>query len=77
MNLTRYLYKGPQSAASLRVGEQRELLEVQLSPGKLVKLPADHEYTQVLLELQHLEPLAPETKAAAKVSPAPQKIEKE
>ncbi|MNP58305.1 hypothetical protein D3C76_1532120 [compost metagenome] len=77
MNLTRYLYKGPQSAASLRVGEQRELLEVQLSPGKPVKLPADHEYTQVLLELQYLEPLAPETKAAAKVSPAPQKIEKE
>lgn len=77
MNLTRYLYKGPQSAASLRVGEQRELLEVQLSPGKPVKLPADHEYTKVLLELQHLEPLAPEPKAAAKVPPAPQKIEKE
>lgn len=77
MNLTRYLYKGPQSGASLRVGDKRELLEVQLTPGKPVKLPADHEYTQVLLELQHLEPLAPESKATAKVSPAPQPVEKE
>jgi len=77
MNLSRYLYKGPQSAVSLRVGEKRELLEVQLSPGKPVKLPADHEYTQVLLELQHLEPLAPEAKAAAKVPSTPQTVEKE
>jgi hypothetical protein len=77
MKLTRYLYNGPQSAATLRVGESRELLEVQLSPGKPVQLPADHEYTLVLLELKHLEPLPPDTKPAAKSSPAPQTAEKE
>lgn len=54
MNLTRYTYTGPQSAASLRVGDTRELLEVRLLPGKPVELPADHEYTLVLLELKHL-----------------------
>ena len=47
MKLTRYLYKGPQSGAQLRVGAKAELLEVQLNPGKPVDLPADHEYTQV------------------------------
>lgn len=55
MNLTRYIYKGPQSAASLRVGASQELLDVQLIPGKEVELPADHEYVQVLLVLKHLE----------------------
>lgn len=74
MKLTRYLYNGPQSAASLRVGVSRELLEVQLSPGKPVSLPADHEYTLVLLELQHLEP---DTKPAAKALPASQTDKKE
>lgn len=54
MKLTRYRYTGPQSAASLRVGEDRKLLDVQLVPGKPVELPADHEYTLVLLELKHL-----------------------
>ena len=59
MNLTQYLYTGPQSAAALRVGAERELLDVQLLPGKPVGLPADHEYTQVLLELRHLVLLSP------------------
>ncbi|MFJ4141421.1 hypothetical protein [Pseudomonas sp. NPDC089734] len=66
MNLTRYIYKGPQSAASLRVGEAKELLEVQLIPGREVELPAGHEYVEVLLVLKHLEAV-----------PAPVKIGKE
>lgn len=56
MTLTRYTYKGPPSAASLRVGEKAELLDVRLQPGKPCELPAEHEYTQVLLALGHLEP---------------------
>lgn len=67
MKLTRYIYSGPQSATSLRVGEKRELLEAQLLPGKPVELPADHEYTQVLIALKHLVP-APLLSATA--SPA-------
>ncbi len=54
MKLTRYLYTGPQSAASLRTGHQNQLLDVQLLPGQPVELPADHEYTAVLLALKHL-----------------------
>lgn len=73
MTLTRYSYTGPQSAASLRVGETGAPLDVQLLPGKPVELPADHEYTLVLLELKHLERLPPKTKPAA----APHKPEKE
>lgn len=57
MKLTRYLYSGPQSAASLRVveGKSTEVLDVQLMPGKVVGLPAEHEYTKTLLALKHLE----------------------
>ncbi|TWC74403.1 hypothetical protein FBY10_10193 [Pseudomonas sp. SJZ103] len=65
MTLTRYRYTGPQSCASLRVGESRELLEVQLLPGQQVELPDDHEYTLVLLELKHLV-LLPTTSAEKK-----------
>lgn len=54
MKLTRYRYTGPQSAACLRV--DGKLLDVQLPPGQLVELPADHDYTKVLLELSHLVP---------------------
>ncbi|MDD0973808.1 hypothetical protein [Pseudomonas fontis] len=61
MTLTRYRYTGPQSAASLRVGPDRKLLDVQLLPGQPVDLPADHEYTQVLLELRHLTPVSVDT----------------
>ena len=64
--LTRYIYTGPQSAASLRVGDSRELLEVQLHTGANVGLPADHEYTKVLLELKHLQALPVEAKASSK-----------
>jgi hypothetical protein len=73
MKLTQYIYAGPQSAASLRVGESRELLEVQLFSGKPADLPADHEYTLVLLELKHLVPAPPNAKPASKTAVAPQK----
>ncbi|WP_256815402.1 MULTISPECIES: hypothetical protein [Pseudomonas] len=62
MNLTTYIYNGPHSGATLRV--DKEVLEVRLIPGKPVKLPADHDYTKVLLDLKHLVP-APVEKAAA------------
>ncbi|WP_371356118.1 hypothetical protein ACA087_06450 [Pseudomonas chlororaphis] len=77
MKLTRYIYNGPQSGATLRVGEARELLDVQLQPGKPVDLPADHEYTKVLLELKHLVLAPPEAKPAGKTAAAPQKPEQE
>lgn len=64
MKLNRYLYKGPQSAATLRLVEPGKLLEVQLMPGKRVDLPADHEYVHVLLALKHLE-LLPDPAADA------------
>lgn len=62
MNLTTYIYKGPHSSATLRV--DKEMLEVRLITGKPVKLPAEHEYTKVLLELKHLI-TAPVEKTAA------------
>lgn len=62
MNLTTYIYKGPRSSSTLRVGNEE--LEVHLNPGKPVNLPAEHEYTRVLLELKHLEP-APAERASA------------
>ncbi|MGY1949462.1 hypothetical protein [Pseudomonas pergaminensis] len=68
MTLTRYRYNGPQSSASLRVGEARELLDVQLLPGQPVELPADHEYTKVLLELKHLMLLPTTEKKGAKAN---------
>ncbi|WP_448680577.1 hypothetical protein [Pseudomonas nicosulfuronedens] len=57
MKLTKYIYTGPcSSSASLRVG--KEILDVRLIPNAPASLPADHEYTKVLLQLKHLE-LAP------------------
>lgn len=64
MNLTRYIYTGPPSAASLRVGD--ELLEVQLHTNESVELPPSHEYTKVLLELKHLRAMPVEAKASSK-----------
>ncbi|MFP5420976.1 MAG: hypothetical protein ACLGID_05835 [Gammaproteobacteria bacterium] len=66
MKKTRYRYSGPQSAVSLRVGKAGELLDVQLLPGQPVDLPPEHEYTQVLLALNHLEPLAEDAAPAEK-----------
>ncbi|PMY40107.1 MULTISPECIES: hypothetical protein [Pseudomonas] len=73
MTLTRYIYNGPQSGATLRVGEARELLDVVLQPGKPVELPADHDYTLVLLELKHLVLAPPEAKPAGKAAAVSQK----
>lgn len=72
MKLTRYRYTGPQSSASLRAGKSGELLDVQLLPGKPVELPAEHEYTLVLLELKHLVLLSPISAApTSTVNPVP------
>lgn len=75
MKLTRYRYTGPQSAASLRVGSERKLLDVQLLPGQPVELPADHEYTQVLLELKHLvlDPVDANTAKPSAIAPGAEK----
>lgn len=54
MNTHRYLYTGPRSGASLRVGPENELLDVQLVPDQPVELPAEHDFTRVLLALKHL-----------------------
>lgn len=74
MNLSRYLYTGPQSAASLRVGKERMLLDVQLLSGQPVELPPDHEYTLALLTLNHLTPWP--AQAAAEPAPTPSALEK-
>lgn len=66
MHLTRYVYAGPPSAASLRIGGTRQLLDVRLHPGAPVELPADHEYTRVLLALKHLQLLPSPIKPAGK-----------
>lgn len=73
MKLTRYLYTGPHSGAQLRVGA--ELLDVQLTSGQSVQLPAEHDYTQVLLSLQHLQPLDQAPASAASKAPAATKKE--
>ncbi|MGF6098896.1 hypothetical protein [Pseudomonas sp. 18175] len=54
MNLTRYLYTGPQSAACLRVEGSDDLLDVPLLTNHVVELPELHDYTRVLLALKHL-----------------------
>jgi len=54
MKLTRYHYTGPQSGVCLKTSADSPLLDVQLTSGQPVELPADHEYTRVLLALKHL-----------------------
>lgn len=73
MNTQRYLYTGPRSGASLRVDASNELLDVQLIPGQPVELPLAHDFTRVLLALQHLslEPAAKPTEPLT--SPADKK----
>lgn len=61
MKLTRYIYSGPRSAASLRVGSEQ--FEAPLIPGQPCELPADHEYTQTLIAMKYLTP-EPSKKAA-------------
>lgn len=74
MNLTRYLYTGPQSSVCLRVGATAELLDVQLLPNQPVGLPANHEYTLVLLALKHLALIPMEI--AVEPEPIPPVVEK-
>lgn len=76
MNLTRYLYTGPQSAACLRVGTSAELLDVQLLPGLPVELPAEHDYTVVLLALKHLRPLQTAATPVTYAAGSPPPVEK-
>lgn len=71
MTLTHYRYNGPPSGVSLRLDQHAETLDVQLHPGEPVELPADHDYTRVLLALNHLQPLPVHPRPAAK-APKPQ-----
>jgi hypothetical protein len=54
-----YLYKGPKGGVTLRLKDATtgELTdhEVSLNTGALVDLPADHEYTKLLLAMGHLD----------------------
>jgi hypothetical protein len=68
MKLNTYRYTGPLSAASLRLGDSEQLLEVQLQPGQPVNLPADHDYTRVLLALNHLRLLPGNAKPTGRAS---------
>ncbi|AOJ06382.1 hypothetical protein [Burkholderia mayonis] len=52
----KYLYSGPISGVSLQDGT--EVREVMLHPGAQVELPEQHEYTQTLIALGHLRPVA-------------------
>jgi hypothetical protein len=71
MTLTRYRYNGPPSGVSLRLDQHAETLDRQLHPGEPVELPAEHDYTRVLLALKHLQPLPVQPRPAAK-APKPQ-----
>jgi len=63
MKLTNYIYHGPQSGVTLKVGDEE--LDVFLFPNREVQLPADHDYTKALLA-QKLLTLAPTLTKAAK-----------
>lgn len=76
MKLTRYIYKGPQSAACLRVEGSTDLLDVQLLHNQVVELPAEHDYTLVLVALKHLvlAPAEKEQQPAQSTVPGPDLI---
>lgn len=63
MKTTRYIYSGPLSATSLRVGV--EVLDARLIPGEAVELPEEHEYTKTLLALKYLAPAPAAAKKTA------------
>jgi hypothetical protein len=58
MQAGQYRYAGPMSGVTLADGQQ-----VMLCPGGVVTLPAAHDYTQTLLALGHLTPVAQPTPA--------------
>lgn len=70
--MTRFLYTGPDSAATLVTGRAPdgtpEQVEVLLWHGHPVELPAGHELVQVLLHKGYLQPAAQDATAAG---PAP------
>ncbi|MDH0796241.1 MULTISPECIES: hypothetical protein [Pseudomonas] len=53
----------------MRIEDSADLLDVQLLHNKHVELPAEHEYTRVLLALKHLVE-APVEQTPASVQPA-------
>ncbi|MBK0416183.1 hypothetical protein JD974_17370 [Chromobacterium haemolyticum] len=59
----KYLYSGPISGVTLADGQ-----EIMLFPGAEVDMPEQHDYTRMLLALQHLSPLPAE--AAEPISPS-------
>jgi len=66
--LQNYGYSGPVSGAA--INHNGRVLDVRLHPNKTVQLPAEHEYTQTLLGLGYLTPVA------ASEPPAPPEPEK-
>jgi len=70
-------YSGPLSSVTLRVGDEN--LDVVLHPGKIVRLPAEHEFTQTLVAQKRLvrveepqaatQPPPPETEPEASGKP--------
>jgi len=56
MSLQTYRYSGPVSGAA--INHNGRVLDVRLHPNKTVQLPAEHEYTQTLLGLKYLTPVA-------------------
>ena len=55
-----FQYSGPFSGVTLNIGTQDkpESLEVLLSPGCVIGLPEQHEYTQTLQALGYLTPVS-------------------
>lgn len=50
--MTRFIYTGPPSGVTLRLGEHCQ--DILLWPNKDIDLPAEHEYTQTLVALGYL-----------------------
>ncbi|HCL5251806.1 TPA: hypothetical protein N2G30_001924 [Salmonella enterica] len=63
----KFIYNGPASGVTLADGT-----EVLLWPGSEVELPEDLDYTQTLLALKYLTPVAVESQAEAEVVPEPE-----
>ncbi|EDM9768645.1 hypothetical protein CXO80_03760 [Salmonella enterica subsp. enterica serovar Corvallis] len=68
----KFIYSGPASGVTLADGT-----EVLLWSGSEVELPEDLDYTQTLLALKYLTPVAVETVADPEPEPQPLKGKKE
>jgi len=81
VNIQAWRYSGPLSSVTLRVGDEN--LDVVLHPGKVVHLPAEHEFTQTLAAQKRLvrveepqaatQPPPPGTKSEASGKPSDKK----